>query len=366
MSFIPKTKLGGNPYFLMGLGGMSATFGAIAGDMEQGGILDRLTSSSIQKTNLINNISMVTYGLSKYYFANAAEIQPAAMLAGVPMPSVQELSHAMSNRELKYRATGGIFLAHQEGGDQSLRIVGQAFGANRYIFLTILDFLFLYGGARQIDLLEDQLKSVTVQGNLNTEQIETLSQTLPGYEKPKTWKQIKDDLGEDIISTDEWKPFYAAAIDVGNEEAHLTFPVITRERVYTSMYIETYEYTESVENGLDCITYSIFLRKYRPNMPLDFEMVKEDGKERPSFYYREATSKDIRTEAKAKYDKLITMMDVSYTSLLLLYRVVQLFTQKPGSLTETIGRILGFRLSSGFKSAGGLTLPEKEMLVFGL
>ena len=99
--------------------------------------------AKIDIKNFFTNIGSVMYGLSRYYFGNPSEIQPSCILGGVPMPSINELSHAMSDRILKFRATGGIFLAQQSGGDQTLRIQGKAFGVNRYAFLTMLDFLFL-------------------------------------------------------------------------------------------------------------------------------------------------------------------------------------------------------------------------------
>ena len=100
------------------------------------------------------------WDLMRYYFTNTyAPTQPAVVLASVPLGTVSEVSHAMSQNDLKFRAAGGVFLAHQEGGDVSLRLRGKAWGKNRFIFLSILDFLFLYGSAKTVDLFSDFLKN---------------------------------------------------------------------------------------------------------------------------------------------------------------------------------------------------------------
>jgi len=84
--------------------------------------------------NMFNNITLLTYSLYKFYWGNPFNTKPAVVMGGIPFGTVEEVSHAMSDRTLKYRATGGIFLAHQEGGEQTLRIIGKAFGANRFLF----------------------------------------------------------------------------------------------------------------------------------------------------------------------------------------------------------------------------------------
>ena len=108
----------------------------------------------IRTTNVITNLTIVSTILARYYLGNKKRIKPAAVMAGIPLGTVNELSMALSDMILKYRATGGIFLAHQDGGNESLRIICKAWGLGRYIFLIMLDFLFLYGSAKILDLFQ--------------------------------------------------------------------------------------------------------------------------------------------------------------------------------------------------------------------
>jgi hypothetical protein len=243
-------------------------------------------------SNMFTNISHLMYNTCRYYFGNFYSVQPAAVIAGIPLGSLQEVSHATSDRTLKYRATGGIFLAHQEGGDQTLRLVGKAWGVNRYVFLSMLDLLFLYGSPQIVDLFNHNVAAMGAA---------VPSQISPIYNSNTPW------LHYDLFSLDE-----------GKEEKHLTFPIITKTRIYTNMYIETYEFTESVENGMDCITYSIFFRKYRPEYPYKYAKTEdEDGN--PVYWYAE----DEGDEVVSSFNAMSTMTEWGFTASMLAYRFFQ-------------------------------------------
>lgn len=241
-------------------------------------------------SNMFTNIAHLMYNTNRYYFGNFYSVQPAAVIAGIPLGSLQEVSHAVSDRVLKYRATGGIFLAHQEGGDQTLRLVGKSWGVNRYLFLSMLDILFLYGSPQIVDLFNQNVEDMALAGQLS-----------PIYNSNTPW--LKYDLH---------------SIDEGREEKHLTFPVITKSRIYTNMYIETYEFTESVENGLDCITYSIFFRKYRPEYPFKYSTTT-DEEGNPVVWY----SVDESDEVVNSFRAMDTMTEIGFTASMLAYRFFQ-------------------------------------------
>lgn len=279
------------------VGGSVST--AIAGAVTGYSISSLINSNNISKDlykvnlkNIFSNVSLVMLNLMRYYFLNANRIQPACVMAGIPMPSVSELSHALSDRILKYRATGGIFLAHQEGGDQSLRIVGKAWGVNRYWFLTVLDFLFLYGGSKVVDLFA------------NAPTVSTLG--IPTYNQ-----QLQP-------SVDPWKEIEALNINEGRDEAHLTFPIITRTKIYTNMYIETYDFVESVENGMNCVEYSIFLRKYVPSYPYKYKW-KENEFGSTVWYY----SPDKDDELISKIRLIDLVMESGFSLAMIMYRFFQ-------------------------------------------
>lgn len=306
--------------------------------------IQSLTDNKIQFANIINNVTWIMYDLMRYYF-RPDKIEPAAMIAGIPLGTVDELSHAMSNRELKYRATHGVFLAHQEGGDRSLRIVGKAWGKNRFLFLSMIQFLFLYGAARQVDLMTDHLYKVQYPELVPEEDL-----------TPKLGKGI----GE--TTTNPWQEFYAAAIDAGNTESHLTFPVVTREGVYSNMYIETYDYVDSVEQGLHVLEYSIFLRKYRPEAAKDFVAVKEvdeEDDEEVRFYYRD-TEDD---EGQKTINMIDTLMDIGYSAILLGYRTVKYLQRTEFSLPQEAAIEGAVNISAGKDMIREMTIQRKQSLV---
>lgn len=273
--------------------------------------------TKLQKKNFFLNISMVMFSLFRYYFFNPTGVKPAAVIGGMPLPSIQEISHAMSERMLHYRATGGIFLAHQEGGEQSLRIQGKSFGLNRYMFLAMLDLLFLHGSSRVVDNF-----------------LGVINQTATLVGDTTAW-------AEPVPEVDPWKKLEIYNLDEGKEEAHLTFPIITKTKVYTNMYIETYDFNESVENGMNCLTYSIFFRKYLPQYPFKFQrMLNEDNQE--VYYY----TVDEDNDAIKTIRMTDTMMDVGYSSAMIMYRFLQYY--EGNSPEHNIAHITGINLSNEY------------------
>lgn len=262
--------------------------------------LNPLSKINLNLKNIFTNVTLVMISLMRYYFANFMPIQPSIVIAGIPMPSVQEISHAMSDRILKYRATGGIFLAHQPGGEQTLRIVGKAFGRNRYLFLTMLDFLFLYGSTKIVDLFADA-------PNLTTLGVPSFFGVSSLDPERKLQPQV-----------DPWTEINAINMDEGREEQHLTFPVITKAKIYTNMYVETYDFTESIENGMNCVIYTIFLRKYIPNYPYKYSWTKNEYGEIIWFY-----SEDKKSVLISKLRAIDLMMEVGFSMAMIMYRFFQ-------------------------------------------
>lgn len=261
--------------------------------------------------NFVTNITVLMYSLFRYYFQTDRERPPAAVLGGIPLGSVDELSHALSSRILKYRATGGVFLAHQGGGEQSLRITAKAFGKNRYQLLTMLDFLFLYGQAQKVDLLQSDLRSAAYIGTYGR-QLER-----------ESFQDYEEDIARDELpdpTTNPWEEFYEASIDSGMSERHLTFPIVTQNKIYMNMFIETWEYTEAIENGIDVLEINLFLRKYVPEARKEFE-IKQDKDEDGNpigpveYYYRDMD--DRRVKNFLKWD---TALDWGLSTAILMYR----------------------------------------------
>jgi len=278
--------------------------------------LSPLSKINLNLKNIFLNVALVMRSLATYYFGNFMPIQPSVVIAGIPMPSVGEVSHAMSDRILKYRATGGIFLAHQPGGEQTLRIIGKAFGKNRYLFLTMLDFLFLYGSTKVVDLFANAPNLTTLAG--------------PSF----LVIPLLDPKEEIQPQIDPWTEINAINMDEGREEQHLTFPVVTKTKIYTNMYIETYDFTESIENGMNCVTYTIFLRKYIADHPYKYSWFKNENNEIIWFY-----SEDKKSVPISKLRAIDLMMEAGFSMAMIMYRF---FQHLAGNSIETsIGYITG-------------------------
>lgn len=231
----------------------------------------------------ITNVVGLTYALTRYYFGNLNDVKPAAVIAGIPLGTIEEESHGISDRETRYRANGGIFLAHKEGGNESLRIVGKAWGDNRFLFLNMLDFLFLWGSANVVDYYKQTNRTgFWAEANVLT----------PADTQPLINPTILE------RTTDPWVEIEQNTISSGIEESRLTFPIITKNRIYLSMYIETYTWSQSIDkNGRKCITYTMFFRKYEPEPEYEFANIiipaKEEGeKDYYRHVYRQKTTAD--------------------------------------------------------------------------
>jgi len=256
----------------------------------------------IRTTNLVTNLTIISTTLARYYFLNKKKIKPAAVLAGIPLGTVQELSMALSDRIVRYRATGGIFLAHQDGGNESLRIICKAWGLGRYIFLIMLDFLFMYGSAKIIDLFQ----GLTEYG-------------MPGGNE--TPFITKDELGYLTQAKNPWRQFDIMNKEEGREHYHNTFPIVTKNRIYSSMYLETYDIVETVNKGMDVLTITLFLRKYRPPYPLELVTVKPEkkGQRRTSFYRQQkVNNENVYTKLNLRWSDSI--IDFGLSALIALQK----------------------------------------------
>jgi len=251
----------------------------------------------IRSTNFVVNLTMIASSLNRYYLSNKKKIKPAAVIAGIPLGTVDELSMALSDRILKYRATGGVFLAHQDGGNESLRIVCKAWGLGRYLFLTMLDFLFLYGSAKMLDLF----KGISLFGEI------PYGETLPLIKK--------DVFGKSVKKRNPWRRFDTFNREEGREEYHSTFPIVTKNRIFSSMYLETYDIVESVNTGMNMLTVTLFLGKYRPPYPLEMTRVEREkkGQSRTS-WYRQQKVKDepIWTKLSLRWSDSIIDFGLSF------------------------------------------------------
>lgn len=160
---------------------------------------------------------------------------------GIGSPtSVQEIEVAHSNKIVKVRAVGSIFLAHQAGGKDSIIINGKLTGPLRMYWLAALWILTLAG--------QGKLKTIVDSQSIFKESLRGGAGALIRLNK------IPLNKAENIVTQE---PAY---------EKHWTFPVVTSHEIITNCYIETLSFEEKIVNDRNVITYTIILRTYEePN-----------------------------------------------------------------------------------------------------
>ncbi len=163
------------------------------------------------------------------------------VISGIPLRHVREIEVARSGKILKFRATGSVFLANQEGGEDAIRIEG-LFARNEIIFLMFLWMVFYYGQGRAEEATFDP-----------TQTISQLAIRAKNFDAT-TWNKEAE------------KPSYTH---------HNTIPFVSRHIIIPNCYIETLSFEEKLEFGKDIIGYSILLRTYRA--PKGFEVFDSES-----------------------------------------------------------------------------------------
>jgi len=202
---------------------------------------------------------------------------------GIDSPtSVQEIEVAHSNKIVKFRAVGSIFLAFQRGGQHSVRIVGKLTGELRLLWLSILWMLTLMSKG-YMEVLDWDSEMIT--NYINN------PQSALAMMRDKAFSGGKLEATEGIITQ---KPSY---------EKHITFPVILNHEIIPNAYIETFSFEETVEGGKDVINYDLLLRTYtEPN-----EFVADAS--HTTFYYANTRTK---TQAVLYYSANFTYRLLKY------------------------------------------------------
>jgi len=149
------------------------------------------------------------FGLDTNFFGDLVlPYKPDIIIGAMPFYSAQKLERGMSDRVLKYRAIGDIFLAHQRGSTDTLRVDMTLFGPYRGWYLLYL--LALQQGG------ESRLKELEL--------------TATGLPVPK----------ENITIPKTGKIQY---------ESHMTFPIITQTAIMLDMYLQTIEWHQEKDRG---------------------------------------------------------------------------------------------------------------------
>jgi len=192
---------------------------------------------SVHTPQIVRNILMsyMFFGLENIFGINSAIFGDSAdpyipdiVIGAMPFFCVQRIERGLSDRLLKYRAIGDIFLAHQRGATDTLRVDMMLTGPYRNYYLQYLLSLQQTG--------------------------ETTLKTLEKLEgSPKAIAE--DVLAGDVVSIPEkGKVTY---------ESHITFPIITQTAIMLDMFLQTIEWHHEKDRGGQEIIYThLLFRKH--------------------------------------------------------------------------------------------------------
>ena len=162
------------------------------------------------------------------------------LLGPVPLKHVDYVEIARSGKILKFRSTGSIFLANQEGGTDAIKIEGTMYKLE-FALMFLLWGLFIYGQSKFKELKD-----------------------IPNLLEAQSVFKVRK--MNDLIMTD-------ATLERPSYEYHRTFPFVSRHFIIPHCYVETI----LIEDKLplkDVLKYSILLRTY--DKPKEVNYVKGD------------------------------------------------------------------------------------------
>jgi len=247
-----------------------------------------------------NYLNRMDNEIKRYYvtLAMAAEYQtlqwaetslkPEIIVAGIPIFSVQKEGHAASDEILKYRSIGGIFLAHQKGGNRTFKFDALIYGPSRLILLAALQKLLRLG--RQIgypigDMTWDGWVKYTPQ------EVAVRQNSIGGY-------------------VDNFADFSKAYVPY-----HRTYPIITDSKIYTNMYLETLVVREDIRLGINCIEVRCAFREYYPPTNIEKTVVEEGkGEDKTTKVYYETWQDPKETLRLKRNDLFLNMVWAARTT----------------------------------------------------
>lgn len=205
----------------------------------------KVTSNQMVYT-MIQNYSV--YGIYALFFQLLKGLFPSiadnsCTVAGIPLgslgvgssTSIQEIEITHSNKVIKFRAVGSVFLAHQQTGQRNaVKITGKLVGEQKplYFFLLWLLTEISQGNVKEID--ENKIEHVD-----NT-------------------AAMRGKIG----SLGKLERIYDTIVEKPSRQGRRYFPVVTRVAVIPNCYVDTFSFEETVEGGKDVIKYDLLLRTF--------------------------------------------------------------------------------------------------------
>jgi hypothetical protein len=180
-----------------------------------------------------------------------AEAFPDIVVGYIPLYTVTHYEFASSQDILRYRAVGAQYLAHQAGGNFSLRVDCILRNPTALMYLSMLQALYMYG-----QKTEDKFNNVMGEFKLFDIASSKLKQKNSIVVSAEDKSKLFSENVEKVPTTDlGWL----------KHMKHETFTVLTKENVLFDMYIESIIYYQNMEGDKDTIFVSLLFRKFEPN-----------------------------------------------------------------------------------------------------
>jgi len=197
-------------------------------------------------------------------------LSPDILIGILPLYNCQRVEFTTSQDILKYRAVGGQFLAKQSGSNWAMRVDAEFGPIEAPFAIWILNLLFYYGMEK--NHVEEMITTLTNDKFYNN-QITYTSNTPNSFNGEKSMKDmpkkgVYPDENDDNIfykntSIDDW--------DFFTNKWHTTFTIVTREQIYTNVFIESFIFYQDINksNGKNLHVSILFRRFTRPPRLLD-------------------------------------------------------------------------------------------------
>jgi hypothetical protein len=206
-------------------------------------------------------------------------------IGGLPLYLVNNIEVGWSDRTLKYRSSGLLFLAHQKGEYDGLaiRVQFKLLGEQKNIILQYLDGLRRWSRARTTDLIEahgDEIRKkyhekfdsyIATGRNFAQAHKQAVEDIAREYNMVQSnaldWNQMQSQLAEAVsgvasfgysVTLESINPFQEAKTSVGT---HKPLPFVSRLIVLRNVYIETFTITNESQNK-DMYNCELMIRKY--------------------------------------------------------------------------------------------------------
>jgi hypothetical protein len=245
--------------------------------------------------------------------------RPDVLLGIIPLYNVQVYEVALSQDELKFRAVSDNYLGDQEGKRTGIRLDFKLIGPLQEVFLSAIELLYLYckGKGTQdkiINILEKSNNFTKYNVVATNTILDAGSPAIGGgsaisskFVSPSSFESFSGQTTVNKSGTiDYFKNEYGDQL--GNQiqdttyNHRRTFMLMSKTDVLYKIFLQTYIYRRSIENGMNVITCSVFLRRYDEEKELDVEVTLKKEQQSQINIDNEIKYEDFLQDNEIEYD----------------------------------------------------------------